>query len=138
MTPAEAIPILTGIRRLYAGSRYPTFDEKVAALDCAIRELTHIVTFEEATMSDCGPGSRDDPRLRPCKVRIYDTDEGPVLEHSTVTQWDWDCMEFLLAEARYFNERQVPLPGHLTNRAVGRSNITQDEHDTSDGEEADG
>lgn len=54
-------------------------------------------------MSDCGPGSRDDPRLRPCKVRIYDTDAG-----------------------------------HLTNRAVGRSTITQDEHDTSDGEEADG
>lgn len=55
MTPEEAIPILTEIRRLYAGSRYPTFDDKVAALDCAIRELTHIVTFEEATMSDCGP-----------------------------------------------------------------------------------
>lgn len=76
---------------------YPRFD-------CAIRELTHIVTFEEATMSDSDPGSRDDPRLRPCKVRIYDTDEGPVLEHSTITQWDWDCMEFLLAEARYYAE----------------------------------
>lgn len=55
-------------------------------------------------MSDSDPGSRDDPRLRPCKVRIYDTDEGPVLEHSTITQWDWDCMEFLLAEARYYAE----------------------------------
>lgn len=58
----------------------------------------------------------------------------PVIRRATDRDVDVHWSSRLVA----FNECQVPLPGHLTNRAVGHSTITQDDHDTSDGEESAG